>query len=232
MLFSPPVIGAAPGKVQKVVCVCAHPDDAESGCGGTLALYAQGGHDVAVIYVTRGERGIRGKSWEEAAEIRTREAQTACKILGARPVFAGQINGAIELTEKRAEEFTSLLLALQPDLVFAHWPLDTHLDHQVSSVLAYRALVASRGRFQLYFFEVNAGAQTQGFQPTDYVDITPVREQKKAALFAHKSQDGEQIYLRHHRIMEEFRGREAGVPAAEAFVRFGRVNPVGKLPGL
>ena len=33
-----------------------------------------------------------------------------------------------------------------------------------------------------------------GFHPTDYVDITAVREKKKAALFAHKSQNGEEIY--------------------------------------
>ena len=41
-----------------VVCVGAHPDDPESGCGGTLAMYAARGHRVTVIYLTRGEAGI------------------------------------------------------------------------------------------------------------------------------------------------------------------------------
>jgi hypothetical protein len=45
-------------------------------------------------------------------------------------------------------------------------------------------------------------AGPMGFHPTDYVDITAVRENKKAALFAHKSQNGEEIY-RHHEMMEE-----------------------------
>ncbi len=46
---------------KKIVCVGAHPDDPESGCGGTLALLANAGHEVTVIYVTSGERGIKGK---------------------------------------------------------------------------------------------------------------------------------------------------------------------------
>src|SRR4051812_14613618 len=66
-----------------VVCVGAHPDDPESGCGGTLARYADAGHRVTVIYLTRGERGIEGKSLDEAAAMRTDEANAACKILGA-----------------------------------------------------------------------------------------------------------------------------------------------------
>src|SRR5262245_53284388 len=55
----------------KIVCIGGHPDDPESGCAGTLARYAALGHQVTVIYLTRGERGIRGKSIEEAAQIRT-----------------------------------------------------------------------------------------------------------------------------------------------------------------
>ena len=47
---------------------------------------------------------------------------------------------------------------------------------------------------------MNLGSQTMGFHPTDYVDITAVREKKKAALFAHKSQNGEEIYRRHHEV--------------------------------
>jgi hypothetical protein len=50
-----------------------------------------------------------------------------------------------------------------------------------------------------------------GFHPTDYVDITAVREKKKAALLAHRSQNGEEIYRKHHEVMENFRGREAGI---------------------
>jgi LmbE family N-acetylglucosaminyl deacetylase len=219
-----------PGSL-KVVCVGAHPDDPESGCGGTLALYAAQGHHVTIVYLTRGERGIPGKSESEAAAIRTAEAEGACRVLGAKAVYAGQIDGATELTRARVDAMASLLDAEAPDVVFTHWPIDTHLDHEIASLLTIRAYVASQRRFPLYFFEVNAGSQTMGFAPAHYVDITGVREKKKTALFAHKSQRGEDIYRDHHEVMENFRGREVRVAAAEAFVLLRSARGAGGLPG-
>ena len=135
----------------KVVCVGAHPDDPESGCGGTLARYSAEGHKVAILYLTRGERGIEDKSLDEAARIRTAEAETACKILGAEPRFAGQIDGEAEVNATRIRSFTALVQAEAPDVVFAQWPIDTHPDHQVGSMLAMRAYFAAKAKFVLYF---------------------------------------------------------------------------------
>src|SRR5882757_6678862 len=87
---------------KKIVCVGGHPDDPESGCGGTLARYTALGHTVTIIYLTRGEAGIQGKSHDEAATIRSAECEAACKILGAKPVFAGQIDGATIVDSKAA----------------------------------------------------------------------------------------------------------------------------------
>src|SRR5437870_8974076 len=64
----------APRKL-KVVCVGGHPDDPESGCAGTLTRYSELGHAVTIIYLTRGERGIRDKSLDEAAKIRSAECE-------------------------------------------------------------------------------------------------------------------------------------------------------------
>lgn len=220
-----------PTRRLNVVCVGGHPDDPESGAAGTLARYAAAGHSVAVVYLTRGEAGIRNKSHEEAAAIRTAECEAACKILGARPVFAGQVDGATVVDAKAAQALSRIVAALTPDVLLTHWPIDSHLDHQAASTLAYRAWLAGGQRAALFYFEVNQGEQTMAFRPTDYVDITAVREKKKAALLAHKSQDGEGIYRRHHQPMEEFRGREAGCAAAEAFVRLSRSAAPG-MPGL
>lgn len=214
-----------------VVCVGAHPDDPESGCGGTLARYAAQGHAVTIVYLTRGERGIDGKSLDEAARIRTAESEAACKILGTKPVYFGQIDGATEVTRAHVDAMSRLLNAANPDVVFTHWPVDTHMDHQVASILTIRAWMHSRSA-RLYFFEVNSGSQTQGFLPNTYVDISAVLEQKKTALFAHSSQDGRGIWREHHEIMAQWRGREAGVTAAEAFVHLARDDHTGKLPEL
>jgi len=227
-----PAEPAAPPRRLSIVCVGAHPDDPESGCGGTLARYAAAGHRVTVIYLTRGERGIAGKSLAEAAAIRTPEAEAACRLLGAQPLFAGQIDGDTRVDRDAVTAFSRLLADQQPDAVLTHWPIDTHLDHQVASILTIRAYLAGLRRYPVFFFEVNSGSQTLGFMPTAYVDITGVQERKKAALFAHRSQDGEEIYRKHHQIMEQFRGRELGVPAAEAFAPLARDRPGGGLPGL
>lgn len=224
--------GEVPAKSLKIVCVGGHPDDPESGCAGTLARYAAAGHGVTVIYLTRGERGISGKSNEEAATIRSAECEAACKIIGGKAAFAGQIDGSTEVSRSRLEELLKLIAAASPDVVFTHWPIDTHMDHQAASMLTYRACLALRKRPGLFFFEVNTGSQSQGFMPNVYVDITPVREKKKAALFAHRSQDGEGIWATHHEVIAAWRGREAGVTAAEAFVHLNRESAGRSLPGL
>jgi LmbE family N-acetylglucosaminyl deacetylase len=219
--------GAAP---LKIVCVGGHPDDPESGCGGTLARYSALGHAVTIIYLTRGERGISGTSLDEAARIRSAESEAACRILGAKPMFFGQIDGATEMTRSHVDAMSTLLAAEHPDVVFTHWPVDTHMDHQVASMLTIRAWMNLRTP-RLYFYEVNSGSQTEGFLPNTYVDIASLLERKKAALFAHVSQDGQGIWREHHEVMAQWRGREAGVAAAEAFVHLNR-DPTGNLPGL
>jgi LmbE family N-acetylglucosaminyl deacetylase len=212
---------AAPARLN-VVCVGAHPDDPESGCAGTLARYAETGHKVTVVYLTRGERGIEGKGLDETAAIRSGECEAACRLIGANAVFAGQIDGDTIVDRRHIEEMTKLLAAQEPDIVLTHWPLDTHPDHQAASILTVRAYLNARKRWPLYFMEVNTGYQTFGFTPTDVVDISMTVDKKKAALFAHKSQNGEEIWRKHHEVIATFRGRDLGVRHAEAFVHLGR----------
>ncbi len=186
---------------------------------------------MKIVYLTRGERGIDGKSLEDAARIRTLEAEAAGVVLGATPLFAGQIDGDTAVTKQLIAAMTKLLAEQKPDVVLAHWPVDTHPDHQVASVLATRAFMALRSG-SLFYYEVNPGSQTSAFQPTTYVDITAVLEKKRAALLAHASQDGAAIWRMHHEPAAQWRGREAGVVAAEAFVRLQRGERTGAMPGL
>lgn len=206
----------------KVVCVGGHPDDPESGCGGTLAKFATAGHEVVIIYLTRGEAGINGKSHDEAATIRSAEAMAACKIIGAKPVFAGQIDGNTIIDQEQLTHLMSMIAAESPDIVFTHWPIDSHKDHQVASLLTTQCWVHSGKKFQLYYFEVCAGNQTMQFQPTEFVDITDVQQVKRKAVECHVSQDPAGIYQSadcNHQLMEDFRGLQAGVKAAEGFVK-------------
>jgi N-acetylglucosamine malate deacetylase 1 len=221
-------ISARQDRALKVIVVGGHPDDPESGCGGTMAHFAEAGHEVVALYLTRGEAGISGKSHEQAAAIRTAECLEACKILKARPAFAGQVDGSTEVNANRYDEMRKLLQGESPDIVLAHWPIDTHRDHRASSFLVYDAWIHLGQKFSLYYFEVMSGSQTQNFSPTDYVDITATEDRKRAACFAHKSQEPEGFY-KHHDMMNKFRGLESGHKFAEAFVRHvqsrGGLNP-------
>jgi LmbE family N-acetylglucosaminyl deacetylase len=207
------------GRKLKIVIAGGHPDDPESACGGLIALYADAGHDVVNLYLTRGEAGIPGKNHNEAARIRTAEAEEACSILGARPVFLSQIDGATEVTTARYDEAAAALDSEEPDIVITHWPIDTHRDHRVISLLAYDWWLRSHKRAALYYFEVEAGDQTQHFWPTHYVDITPVEDQKKKACYCHESQGAEGGFYRLHDRMHTMRGQESGTRYAEAFIR-------------
>ncbi len=59
--------------------------------------------------------------------------------------------------------------------------------------------------FDLYFYEVNLGRETTAFVPTNYVDITDVRDSKKIAMYAHRTQDPINAYNSFFQQMKDFR---------------------------
>ena len=217
--FALPVpVAAAEGGARRlrIVLFGAHPDDPESMAGGVAALFTARGHGVVCLYLTRGEAGIEGKTHDEAAAIRTEEARRACALIGARTRFLSQVDGATEVTRARYDEARHAIEEERPDALLAHWPVDTHRDHRIASVLAYDAWLALGRRFDLYYGEVMSGEQSQQFVPTHRVDVSAVVEKKRAACYAHASQNPDEFWSAHDR-MHRFRGLEAGVAAAEAF---------------
>ena len=224
-LLSTPV--SQPPEKKKIVVVGGHPDDPECGVGGTVPLLIRAGHAVTLMYFTNGDEGIAGKDHEAAAAIRRNECLAACRVLGAKALFVNQIDGESVITNPEMARFQQLLYAEKPHVVFAHWPIDSHKDHQLSSVLTMQSWMETPQPFTLYFYEVCLGYQSFLFHPTDYVDISETQAQKWKALACHASQhiigpDGR--YTKDmedcgHPAMELFRGREMGVRAAEAFIR-------------
>ena len=203
---------------MKVVVVGAHPDDPESGCGGSIARYSDLGHEVVIVYLTAGEAGIDGKSASEAAAIRTAESRKACAILKARPVFAGQIDGDTEVNSAQYKRMGQILDVEQPAILFTQWPIDSHRDHRATSLLVYDYWLKSGRRADLFYYEVETGTQTQNFKPTHYLDITQTEDRKRAACLAHASQQPEATFYPTHDRMQKFRGMEYGCHAAEGFV--------------
>ncbi len=203
----------------KIIAAGAHPDDPETGCGGTIKLLTDAGHEVICYYLTTGQAGIKGVSHTETEKIRKAEAQEACSILGAQAVFGKQIDGATEINKKRFTEILDFIESRQPDMVFTHWPIDTHADHRVCSNLFYNAFLRSSKSFDLFYYEVMTGHQTQNFNPETFVDIASVANIKHQACFVHKSQKIKEEYAKYHGLMEKFRGAECYSQYGEAFIR-------------
>jgi LmbE family N-acetylglucosaminyl deacetylase len=209
------------GRKPKVVVVGAHVDDPQSGCGGTIALCAHLSCDVVALSLTRGDSDSIARSLrmaaEELARKRYEDAIQSCRLLNCRLIALNYVNRGIAITTGVYDEFTKSLLDETPDVVFTHWPVDTHPDHRAASLLTYNAWLESGRKFPLFFYEVELGRQTQDFFPTHYVDITPVAERKKAAALANTVTA--QGWWPLHEQMQHFRGLERGCALAEAFNR-------------
>lgn len=209
--------GASPVTKLKIVVAGGHPGDPEYGCGGTVALYTSLGHSVTLLYLNRGQHGCGTTAAEKCGALRTAEAETACRILRARPRFLDQVDGDAIVDARRYDEFYAVLESEQPDVVFTHWPIDNHRDHRATSTLVHDAWRSRRKAFSIYYYEVSNGEDTLLFSPTDYVDITRVEERKRAACYAHASQSPDKFYSLQSQVTR-FRGLEHGYSQAEAFI--------------
>ena len=132
-------------------------------------------------------------------------------------MFANQTDSQTVSDQPSSAEFSELLTGLSPDLVFTHWPLDTHRDHRNAAVLAYEAWQRSAEKFSLVYYEVMTGIQTHHFLPNCFVDITETWPQEQRSIYAHESQRPSRFYP-YHAEMERRRGAEVDIERAEAFV--------------
>ncbi len=130
---------ALPSRVR-VLAICAHPDDIESWCGGTLALLVERGCEVRLAVCTAGEKGSDDRRLTTAAVAETRisEQRAAAARLGISAVrFLDGKDGELEDTLPFRAQIVRLLREFQPACVFTHDPerpyppYTSHRDHRV-----------------------------------------------------------------------------------------------------
>jgi two-component system response regulator HydG len=159
---------------RSVLAVGAHPDDVVLGIGGALVQLSEAGYDVTVLSLTSGELGGR------AAEREDEEVE-AVRRLGATTVLGRLEDGNVSQRDA-IRLISDCMRRLEPAMVFAHDPKDTHQDH----VNAGRAAtVACRTAANLFFYE---GPSSVAFEPTTCVTIDDVWLRKLHALDAYRSQ--------------------------------------------
>ncbi len=214
-------------RALKIVVTGGHPGDPECGCAGTVARYTDLGHQVVLLYLNRGEGYCGAANLSRCADIRTAEAEDACRILKARATFAGQYDGRAVVDKQHYEAFGRLLASEKPDVVFTQWPIDRHRDHRAVSMLTVDSWWESGKSFALYYYEV--AEDTTMFTPAEYVDISGVEQRRRAACYAHASQQPDNWYPKQVAITRS-RGTESGFAQAEGFLRHPESRR-GLLPG-
>ncbi|MGZ8691734.1 MAG: PIG-L deacetylase family protein [Gaiellaceae bacterium] len=121
-----------PTSVSRILCLGAHCDDIELGCGGTLLRLLEAHANLRVDWVVFSSDARRAaEAQAAAAAFLDRAAETNVAVEDFRGRFFPYI--AIELKEY----FDRLGAEVLPDVVFTHHGQDLHQDHRLVSELTY-----------------------------------------------------------------------------------------------
>ena len=122
-----------PLRVKRVLCLGAHSDDIEIGCGGTLLRLMREIPSLHVHWVVFG-----GMNERRAAEAKASAARFL-KGAATTEVVVGQFRDAYMGTQyvEIKDFFEANLKNVKPDVVFTHFRDDRHQDHRLLSDLAW-----------------------------------------------------------------------------------------------
>ena len=205
-----PVIGLGlpPGEMS-VLCIGAHPDDIEIGCGGTLlALAARDGVTFHSVILT-------GSS-ERHAEARMAASLflgDACAEVITHSLADGRLPASWAQVKDRLE---SIAVRIKPNLILVPRRDDAHQDHRLLG-----ELVTTVWRDSLVLhYEIPKWDGDIG-PVTHYVALSAEHAQRKVELLhsAFPSQHGRDWWIAETFLaLMRLRGMECRAPYAEAFI--------------
>ena len=226
---------------SSALAVAAHPDDAEFGCGATLAKWAARGCRIHHLVLTDGSRGTWDGDGDELVRRRHAEQEEAARRLGGGSVsFLDWPDGELESGPAQRRRVCEVIRRLRPEVVLGHDPwrrYRLHPDHRHAGWLVVDGLVAARE--PTISPELGPAHRPEALllweadEPNHVEDATGSLEAKVAALLAHASQfrstfglspdedlDGdraEAVVRRQVGRQLADHGRLAGIPLGEAF---------------
>ena len=173
-----------------ILAIGVHPDDVELSAAGTILKHIALGKKVGILDLTRGELGTRG-----SAELRTREANAAAKILGLS--VREQLNmadGFFENNEAHQKQIIEIIRKYQPEIILCNAITDRHPDHGRAAKLTTDACFYSG----LVKVDTNQAAwrpkavynyiQDNFIEPDFVIDITSQMDKKMESIMAYSSQ--------------------------------------------
>jgi LmbE family N-acetylglucosaminyl deacetylase len=181
-----------------ILIIAPHHDDEVLGCGGTIIKYHKKRDKIWIVYITAGWSGLpKMKLRKKAVKIREKEAQKACKILGAeKPIFLKEKDRNISDNTRIVRKLIKIIRRIKPDFIYTPHPNEKDAEHKTSYKMTKEASWLSKSPYFLnlgrpiksikaiYLYEV--WTPLQNFFVKE--DITNEINVKIKALLAYKSQ--------------------------------------------
>jgi len=221
---------------ERALVITPHADDAEGGCGGTVARWIKEGTQVFYVLCTDGGKGTSDPELlpDQLASIREKEQANAATLLGVVEdvVFLRHPDGELEDSRLFRGQLVKAIRQFRPNIVLTTEPhrfaAHQHRDHRMAGQVALDACFPY-ARDPHHFGEhlkegLNPhkvetilfwGAET----PQVFFDITDTIDLKITALKQHASQIEGRRADRFVRERAERIGSLAGVLYAEGFRR-------------
>jgi LmbE family N-acetylglucosaminyl deacetylase len=160
-----------------------------------------------MLVMTTGEQG------PQAARSRVLEQEDAAALLGADLLWGTFEDGAVPEGRPAIDVIQNAVRALDADVVYTHFPSDTHQDHRATAVAT---LAACRRLSRVLMYEAPTSF---GFSPSMFVDVKGLVEDKVQVLRAHVSQvlKNGLVDLEAIEAQARYRGFQARIREAEAF---------------
>jgi LmbE family N-acetylglucosaminyl deacetylase len=172
--------------MARILAISPHPDDESIGCGGTLRKHVLQGDEVHALFLTSGEAGGHGRSAAETRELREREAEAACEILGLHRIeFWRERDGKLCASARTVDRLFAKLVELRPALLYVTHNREEHPDHRAACRIVERAVAMLNGvRIGVRMYEVWTPLE----EMNQIEDISDVIDDKLAAVRAYRSQ--------------------------------------------
>jgi LmbE family N-acetylglucosaminyl deacetylase len=125
-------LNAAGQRPLQVLCLGAHCDDIEIGCGGTILRLLAEHREAEIYWIVLGSTAERGREARKSASLflkNTRRKTVVVKRFRTSffPYVGQRIKGYFETLKRQ----------VSPDLIFTHYRHDLHQDHRVVSDLTW-----------------------------------------------------------------------------------------------
>ncbi|MDO4636163.1 MAG: PIG-L family deacetylase [Lautropia sp.] len=203
------------GSSGNVLVLAPHTDDAELGCGGTVARLISQGHRVITVAFSAAEDSVPAGFPRDV--LRTENRQAARQLGVASEdclVLDFQVRTFPENRQRVLDTMIRLNREYKPSLVFLPSSTDTHQDHKTVAEEGFRAFK----RTTILAYELawnNLDFSNRCFVPLSEEDI----QKKIAALYEYHSQQACRSYVNeaYVRALALVRGTQIQQPLAEVF---------------